>query len=600
KLAFPLSLIFAVACSSKVGDENGANPTNVGAAGSGSGSATGSGSGTGTSSGATGSGASGAGSGPSSSMGTGIGITQPLPSAETCAKTEDVERTPLRRLTRTEYTNSVRDLLNVDVTATADLPADEVTNGFDNNAGVLTVSSLHAEKYVLVSEALAKLAVQNLGALTAACDTAAKGEDACALAFAKSFGRRAFRRPTTAEDERQLLAAYAAGRTGGSYAEGIEVMVRAALQSSNFLYRLEVTPATDAAAKRIPLNQFELASRLSYLAWASGPDDALLDAAAKGELATKDQVAAKARQLLASPKARGAIGGFFEQWTSTRRLAITTKSSDAFPAYSPALRDAMAKELPAFVNDVLWNGDGQLSTLLTAPVAFVSGPLAQLYGVSPPPASADGSPVKVSLPASQQRAGLLTQAGFLSVQGHPDQTSPVLRGKFVRAMLLCQPPPPPPADVDISVPSVDEGATARIRFAAHESASTSCATCHKVMDPIGLAFEHFDAIGQYRELDNGQALDVSGEILGAADTSLSGKFNGPAELAAKLASSPQVRACVATQWFRFASGRTEGNRDACSLATMQNAFNTANGDLIDLIVATTQTDAFWYRPQVTP
>lgn len=578
KLAF--SLIFAAGCSSNVDASKGAGADSVGAAGAGT-------------AGASTSSSAGAGSS------VGIGINQPPPSAEACAKSQDLERTPLRRLTRTEYTNSVRDLLNVDVSATADIPADEVTNGFDNNAAVLTVSSLHAEKYVLVSETLAKLAVKNLAALTASCDATAKGEDACALEFARSFGRRAFRRPTTAEDERQLLAAYTAGRTGGSYAEGIEVMLRAALQSSNFLYRLELTPAADTSAKRIPLNQFELASRLSYLAWASGPDDALLDAAAKGELATKEQVAAKVRQLLAAPKARGAIGSFFEQWTSTRRLSITTKNSDQFPSYTTELRDAMAKELPAFVNDVLWNGDGQLRTLLTAPVAFVSGPLAQLYGVQAP-ASADGSPVKVSLPANQQRAGILTQAGFLSVQGHPDQTSPVLRGKFVRAMLLCQPPPPPPADVDISLPTVDEGATARLRFAAHESAGASCAGCHKLMDPIGLTFEHYDAIGQYREQDNGQALDVSGEILGTSDASLSGAFNGPAELAGKLANSQQVRACVATQWFRFASGRTEGNYDACSIAAMQQAFNAANGDVIDLIVATTQTDAFWYRPQVTP
>lgn len=590
KLAF--TLIVAVGCSSKAGGGNGAGPSDVGVGGSGSSAGSGSGSGSNTSANPSG------GSAPAPTGG--VGITKPLPTPESCAQNQALERTPLRRLTRTEYTNTVKDLLNVDVTAAADIPADEVTNGFDNNANVLTVSSLHEEKYVLVSEALAKLAVQNLSTLTGGCDTASKGEDACAQAFAKSFGRRAFRRPTTAQDEQQLLAAYAAGRTDGSYAEGIEVMVRAALQSPNFLYRLELTPASDASAKRIPLSQFELASRLSYLTWGSAPDDALLDVAAKGGLASKDQVAAKARELLATPKARGAISSFFEQWTSTRRLGITTKNNTLFPSFSTDLRNAMAKELPAFIDDVLWKGDGLLSTLLTAPVAYVSGPLAQLYGVSAPPANSDGSPVKVTLPANQQRAGLLTQAAFLSVQGHPDQTSPVLRGKFVRAMLLCQPPSPPPADVDISLPTVDEGATARIRFAAHESAGGSCKGCHMAMDPIGLAFEHYDAIGQYRDQDNGQPLDVSGEVLGAPDTSLSGAFNGPAELAAKLASSQQVRACMATQFFRFASGRTEADADACSLATMQRAFDAANGGIIDLIVATTQTDAFWYRPQVTP
>ncbi|HYP91134.1 MAG TPA: DUF1588 domain-containing protein, partial [Polyangiaceae bacterium] len=182
----------------------------------------------------------------------------------------------------------------------------------------------------------------------------------------------------------------------------------------------------------------------------------------------------------------------------------------------------------------------------------------------------------------------------------PDQTSPVLRGKFVRAMLLCQPPPPPPADVDISLPTVDEGATARIRFGAHESAGASCAGCHTLMDPIGLSFEKFDAMGKYRELDNGQPIDVSGKILSAPDPSLAGDFNGTSELAAKLGASAQVRDCVATQWFRFASGRSEAAGDACSLASMQETFSATDGDIVDLVVATTQTDAFWFRPQVTP
>ncbi len=570
KLAVPL--IFAVGCSADVGAPTGDGP------GSGPGAGTGN-------------------DGTGAAPGTGSG---PGPQNSAC-QTADLVRTPLRRLTRFEYTNSVRDLLGVDVAATADLPADEVTNGYDNNAAVLTVSSLHAEKYVLISESLAKAAVaSNLSALTGGCDAASKGEDACAASFAKSFGRRAFRRPTTAEDERQLLAAYAAGRTGGSYAEGIEVMIRAALQSSNFLYRLETTPSADPSSKWVALNQFELATRLAYLVWGSGPDDALLDIAAKGELSTREQMAAKAREMLAQPRARGAIDSFFEQWTSTRRLSITTKNTTTFPSFTNELRDAMAKELPAFVNDVLWNGDHKLSTLLTAPVAYVSGPLAQLYGVTASMSSADGSPAKVALPPGQDRAGILTQAGFLSVQGHPDQTSPVLRGKVVRSMLLCQPPPPPPNDVDISLPSVEEGATARERFSAHESAAASCAGCHKLMDPIGLAFEHFDAMGKFREQDNGKPIDVSGEIVNASDPNLSGAFSGTAELAAKLANSDLVRDCVAKQFFRFAAGRTEADGDTCSITSMQDAFSEKGGDIVDLIVATTQTDAFWYRPPVKP
>jgi hypothetical protein len=490
-------------------------------------------------------------------------------------------------------------LLNVDPSAAKDLPADEVTNSFDNNAAVLTVSALHAEKYVLVSETLAKQAVQNLPALVG-CDEAVMGEEACALAFAKRLGRRAFRHATSAEEEQALMTAYAAGRTGGTYAEGIEVMVRAALQSPSFLYRLETTsPVVVPSRSQVPLSQYELATRLSFLIWSSGPDDALLEAAARGELASRAQVAAKAREMLAQPKARAAIAGFFEQWTGARRLEITSKSTTSFPMFSPGLRDAMAAELPAFVEHVLWSGDHSLEALLTAPVAFVDAPLAALYGVTAPASSSQGL-VRVDLPPAQGRAGILTQAGFLSVQSHPDQTSPVLRGKFVRSMLLCQPPAPPPPDLDISLPPLDQGTTARERLAGHLAAGASCNACHSLMDPIGLAFEGFDAIGRFRDSEGGRALDLSGEIAGATDPSLTGNFVGVREMAQKLASSSQVRACVTTQWFRYAAGRSEAEADECSLSTLRDAFGSSGGDLLELIVATTQTDAFWFRSPVTP
>jgi hypothetical protein len=515
------------------------------------------------------------------------------PGGESACPTVQVAPTPLRRLTRFEYANTVRDLLGMDRSPANDLPADEVTNSFDNNARVLTVSSLHAEKYVLVSEALAAKAVQNLGALTS-CDVAAQGEEACAVEFARRFGRRAFRRPITPEDAQLLMAAYAAGRTGGSYAEGIEVMIRAALQSPHFLYRLEITPPASAGQPLTPLDQFELATRLSYLVWSSGPDDALLDAASNGGLATPEQLAAKARDMLADPKARPALANFFTQWTSVSRLGVVSKDTERFPEFTPALRDAMARELPAFVEHVLWSADRTLATLLTAPVGFVSGPLADVYGVPAPPGSETAATL-VTLPQDQSRAGILTQAGFLAVQGHPDQTSPVLRGKFVRAMLLCQPPAPPPPDVDISVPDIDQGGTARERFSAHLTAGTSCNGCHALMDPLGLAFEHFDAIGRYRETDDGRPIDVSGDVAGVNDAVLAGPFNGVRELAEKLAASSEVRDCVATHWFRFAAGRSEVGADACSLETLRGAFAASGGDLAEIVVAMTQSDAFRYR-----
>lgn len=529
-------------------------------------------------------GASGApgGAGASASGGTGSTGFEP----EASCPSQPVPRTPLRRLTRFEYRNAVQDLLGVDASAAAELPADEVTNSFDNNAAVLTVSGLHAEKYVLVSEALANSASAQARALTG-CDEQAQGEEACATAFAKSFGRRAFRRALTPGDESLLMTAYAAGRTGGSYAEGIEVMVRAALQSPSFLYRLELSAATDART-RVPLDAYELAARLSFLVWSSGPDDALLDAASRGELNSKEQLRQKARAMLADARAQRSMSHFFEQWTGAHRLDITTKSATAFPEFTTEVKQAMAAELPAFVRRVLGEGDGSLRALLTEPVAYVNAALAPIYGVPAP-----ATPGFVTLPPEHGRSGLLTQAGLLSVQGHPDQTSPVLRGKFVRTMLLCTPPPPPPSDVDISVPPLSEGATARDRLQSHLAAGASCSACHTLMDPIGLAFESFDAMGRYRSQEGGVTLDTSGEVAGATEPALMGRFANVQELGEKLASSDQVKACVATQWFRFASGRSEGDADACSLSALSRAF--ASGDVRELIVESTQTDAFLFR-----
>ncbi|HEY3500157.1 MAG TPA: DUF1592 domain-containing protein [Polyangiaceae bacterium] len=600
-----LLLAFTAGCSSTIdadgpGDSAGSGSGPTGPTAGRGGGSTG-GTGTVAGSGGTGSGTTGGTTGNSGGTTGGAGSPPGIsgsPSTADCPQ-QAVPPTPVRRLTRTEYANSVQDLLNVDPTPAKDLPADEVTGGFDNRASILTVSPLHAEKYVFVSEELARSAVLNLAALTGNCNTAQTGEEACAQQFAQSFGRRAFRRELTANDTQALMTAYQAGATGGSYAEGIEVMIRAALQSPDFLYRLETTTPANPSAALVPLSQFELATRLSYLLWASGPDDALLDAAAAGQLGTRDAVASKAREMLASPKAHRAVANFFGQWTSTNRLDIITKQSDIFPSFTADVKAAMKAELPAFLDYVLWTGDRTLATLLTAPIAFVTPALAQLYGVTAPPGS-ESTPQRVDLPANQGRAGILTQAGFLSVQGHPDQTSPVLRGKFVRAMLLCDPPSPPPDDVNIMVPEVDPNATARERFGAHLTAGNTCNGCHSAMDPIGLAFEHFDAMGVYRELDGGKVIDVSGEIFDADDPSLAGEFVGVPELAQKLAGSDQVRDCMAMQLFRFASGRSEGQADSCSIGTIQETFASANGDIMELLVSITQSDSFWYRTPVTP
>ncbi len=497
--------------------------------------------------------------------------------------------TPLRRLTRFEYRNSVSDLLGVSTNAVDSLPADS-SDGFDNNAILQTAPELLVEKYVLVSEALAAEAVKDLSELTQ-CSSAIS-DRACATQFAQTFGRRAFRRAISSADEAMFIAAYDAGSAGGTHAKGIEVMVRMALQSPNFIYRLETNSNSSRAST--PLDSYEIATRLSYFLWGSTPSDKLLDTAAKGELSTKQQIGDMAREMLSSPKARASVTNFLSQWSSINKLNTIAKNTSLFPNYSDDVLEAMKKELPFFVNHMFATRDVTLSTLFTSNKAFVSGPLADIYDLDLPSDDTD-APFQVNLPSEQGRSGLFTQAGFLAVQAHPDQTSPVLRGKFVRTSLLCDPPPPPPDDLDISVPELSEAPTARERASLHLSAGGSCNGCHTLMDPIGLAFENFDAIGQYRETESGEQIDASGEILFAKDPSLEGGFVGVKPLASMLANSSQVQSCVADHMFRYASGRFENSEDSCSTDKIKTSFIASGGDLLELMIAMTQTDAFMYR-----
>jgi hypothetical protein len=263
-----------------------------------------------------------------------------------------------------------------------------------------------------------------------------------------------------------------------------------------------------------------------------------------------------------------------------------------FPGYTPALKATWRAETMAFVNDVIFEGDGSVETLLTAPYTMMNADVAAYYGASDGPTGASFERVDLD-PA--QRAGLLTQPSILAVNAHADQTSPVHRGKFVRERLLCEPIAPPPPNVKAVPPPVAPDATTRERFAQHDS-DPVCGKCHQLMDPLGFGFEHYDGMGLWRDQDQGMPVDASGEVIGSKDAN--GKFDGAVELAARLGASEEVRACVVRQWFRYGQGRNETTADACTMAKLQEAFAAANYDIRELLVALTQTDAFLYRKAV--
>jgi len=487
--------------------------------------------------------------------------------------------TPLRRLTKEEYNNSVRDLLG-DTSRPADgFPPDEVVGGFENNT-VSPVTQDLVERYMEAAEAIAGRAVKRIDTL-APCPADSQPE-VCARSFIETFGRRAYRRPLEDGEREALLSMYREVENRAGYAGALELVVAAILQSPKFLYRLETT---DPTSKTRPLSGYELATRLSYFIWASTPDEGLLDAAGAGHLAGPSGVERAARRLLADPRAQDGIRSFHRQWLDLRVLDTASKAPDAYPDFSPEIKAAMLEETLRFaVHAVLAGGDA-VTTLLTSNKSFVNAPLARLYGVPAP--EGDGFSL-VDLPP-KQRSGVLTHASVMTVLASAEETSPILRGKFVREKLLCDRIAPPPKNAALALPPFDPKKTKRERFADLRT-NPFCSSCHATLDPVGFGFEHYDAIGTWRATERSLPIDAKGTLLGTEDAN--GAFDGAVELAARLSTSQQVRRCIVKQWFRAALGRVEQPEDTASLETTYQAFARAGFDVRELIVAIATSDAF--------
>jgi Protein of unknown function (DUF1592)/Protein of unknown function (DUF1588)/Protein of unknown function (DUF1595)/Protein of unknown function (DUF1587)/Protein of unknown function (DUF1585) len=499
-------------------------------------------------------------------------------------------RSPLRRLNLGEYATTVHDLLGVDTSVTNTFPPDQLLAtqgaGFTNNADALVVTALLANAYMTAAEQFATAAVANLATLLP-CDHTVVGDDACATQFIADFGRRAFRRTLTTAEKTQYLALYTSGKTGATFADGISLALEAFLQSPSFLYRVEKgAPAapTDAVA---PVTSFEMATRLSYFLWGTTPDEALLDVAEANQLETPDQIAAQVTRLLDDPRAHDAVTKFHTEWLNLAVIPSLDKDKTMFPEWTPALALDLFDEAETFVDKTFW-GDAKSDAFFSSSASYANAELAKFYGL-PAPTGTGFQPVAFD-PA--QRRGLLTMGGILAANAKENQTSPVLRGKFVREQMLCQQLPPPPANLVIVPPQVTPGTTTRQRFAMHE-AQALCASCHTLMDGMGVGFENYDPLGRWRTTDQGLPIDASGTVTGTTD--LNGTFDGVVDLAGKFENSQEARGCLVTQWFRFANGRSEVAADACTLQHLAQGFEDSGHDMRDLLAKMAGSDAFRYR-----
>jgi hypothetical protein len=505
--------------------------------------------------------------------------------AEACGPgtVEATDQRRLRLLTRFEYDNTVRDLLSLDARWGKDFPAEEVVHGFDNNAEVRAVGPLLADQLLGAAEAAATQVMSNLGKLVACAPS-----EACARQLISSLGERAFRRPVTGTEYGRYLSLYKAVAEVDGDEMGMQTLIAAMLQSPHFLYRAELGRHTGNG--RFALTDYEVASQLSYLFWGTMPDERLFHRARTGKLHTPEQVEVEARRLLASVRSRPVLDHFVSQWLELDRLAQAEKDPAAFPDFTPTIRKAMRAETTELFAYVVRQGSGRLPELFSSNYSFLSPKLATFYGL-PGAVGNTATGVQRWELHSSGRGGILTHGSILASQATPQAPSPVRRGKLVRERLLCQPLPPPPSGVEVQLPPVDPQSSNRERYREH-SQNAACASCHRLMDPIGFGFEQFDSVGRYAPRQAGQSVDASGEVVDVSSTE--GAFHGVDGLQRMLAESPDVHGCFSRQWLRFAYGIDE-EKATCQAKALAERFQQDGLSIPELLVALTQVPAFTVR-----
>jgi hypothetical protein len=490
-------------------------------------------------------------------------------------------------LNKSEYNNTVRDLLNGTSLRPADrLPNDEAADGFDTVGEALGFTLAHVEALEqgatdLVDELFALPAADNRRKSVLVCDTGLASED-CSRQILGAFARRAFRRPVAETEITGLLAfIQKALGVGNSYEEALRAAMRSLLLSPHFLYMVEKSP-TGSGGAALPVNDHELATRLSYFLWSSMPDAELSTEADAGAL-TRDGalLRATAGRMLTASKASALTENFVGQWLTLRRLALLAPNPGTFPSYQESLRDAAVEETERFVSALLME-NAPVETLITADFTFVNEELGRHYGKT-----AAGSDFQRVSMADTPRVGILGQMSFLAQTSYPSFTSPTKRGVWVLEQLLCAPPDPVPGDLVIEpLEEPDPGQTLRQKLEQHR-AEPKCAGCHAVMDPIGFGLENFDAIGAYRTLDNGVAVDASGNLDEVP-------FVGARELSTLLGTDPRIASCAAKQLLTYAVGRPFDAPDARAYADALAAEARAEGrhGFRDLIEAVVGSEAF--------
>ena len=492
------------------------------------------------------------------------------------------------RLSHQQWENTMRDLLALDALPglTSSFALDPDSSRFDT-FNARTVSANLWLDYQRGAETLAAEVARDPAKLAKVVSAAAQNDKA---AFVTEFGERAFRRPLMADEVSAYTALFDQAATlfsgGDAFANGAELVLRSFLQSPHFLYRVE--SSTQAMDKKIWLSGYEVASRLSYGIWNTMPSAELFAAAKAGELVTVEGVKTWTANMLKDARAKTSLVGFHDQLFNVVNYGTIAKNEDLFPDFTEALAPALRDEARLFFEEVAVTRGASVAGLLTTPVTFVNDDTAPFYGLN---ASYGNTLTKVDLDPTK-RAGILTHIGFLSKYGSQSQSDPILRGVHISLDIICSALPAPPNDIP-PLPALQDGQTNRERVAMSTSMAP-CSTCHETfINPLGFALENYDAVGQWRDTDNGKQVNAASTFMldGAALS-----FNGPVELSQALAKSPSVHRCYSDHWLEYVMGRKTASEEASVLDKVATASLSADsiGGLLSNITA---LETFRARPE---
>jgi hypothetical protein len=506
----------------------------------------------------------------------------------------------MRRLTYREYDHMLTDLLG---DATSPAEGGSWTADSPNIVGYVAPSSVADLQVNLYSQASDTLVDNALKAVAAGkpagkfiipCKTApttTAAETTCATQFITAFGLAAYRRPVAMPEQMDMLTLFNNVRKLGlAFNDSLGAIAKGMIQSPNFLYHWEIGPTkpTVGSDGLVPLTSWQIAARLASSLWETMPDDALLTAAQAGQLSTPAAITTQVTRMLSDARAANGLFNFHQQWlfsfgSQGRDLSqLLTKSN---PMFTPAAAQGVQAEFSQFLSSV-YGGDGTLTSLFTAPYAYVNHDLGVIYGVAGPATGV----AKVSLDPTK-RGGIFTQTAFLAMLADEVHDSPINRGLSIYLKVLCGTVAPPPA----VVPAANFTAMGTTRQSIEAHGAKACAqACHGLFDPPGFAFENYDAIGAYRTMDAGQMVDSTGTFVTPGNAMIS--FQNAIDLSKQLAASPEAQSCMDRQWTRYMLGREETMAEAGSMAlAYQKGAATAGFSLRDMLTTLASSKAFMYR-----